>query len=184
MGIWDVIYSIGDGVKGITPDLSTVKRAGSTAYNYTSATVTKINQVARVDGIHKLPQYWPQITLFTTTLAKNTAKYAAYEGFKHIPGATVATKLVSDTMREVQRQSQKDGIKGKVDRLEVDLRRLTPQQGCSSENGKLSSQVAVESGHEKARDVINMFMKTEFVGNQMFHDLMVPKIVRMEKKNE
>ncbi|CAH1444503.1 unnamed protein product [Lactuca virosa] len=154
MGIWDVIYSIGDGVKGITPDLSRVKRAGGTAYGYTSATVTKIDQVVRVDG------------------------------FKHIPGATVATKLVSDTMREVQGQSQKDGMKAKVDRLEADLRRLTPQQGASSENGKLSFQVAVESGHEKARDVINMFMKTEFVGNQMFHDLMVPKSVRMEKKNE
>ncbi|KAI3497070.1 hypothetical protein L1887_39451 [Cichorium endivia] len=81
MGIWDVVYSIGDGVK----------RAGGTAYSCTSDAVIKIDQVVRVDGIQKLPQYLPdgetraQISLFTTTLAKNTAKYAVFEGFKHIP---------------------------------------------------------------------------------------------------
>lgn len=92
MGFWDIIYSVGNGFKEITPDVSTVKRVAGSASNYTSAAVTKIDQVFRVDVIQKLPHYWPdsetrsQISLFATSLAKNTGKYAVYEGFKLIPG--------------------------------------------------------------------------------------------------
>lgn len=92
---------IGDEVKVLVPDLSTVKRAGVAAYNRTSAAVTKIDQVVRVDGIQKLHQYLPdgetraQIGLFATTLAQNTAKYAVYEGFKHIPGLPFPSLSIS-----------------------------------------------------------------------------------------
>ena len=89
MGFWNIIYSIRDRVQGITP---TVKRVGGTAYDYTSTAAVKIDQVVRVDGIKKLPQYLPdsetraQIGLFTTKLAKNAGKTVVSEGFKHIPG--------------------------------------------------------------------------------------------------
>ncbi|KAJ0601354.1 hypothetical protein HanIR_Chr03g0127331 [Helianthus annuus] len=192
MGFWDAVYYTGDLIKGMTPSLSTVKHAGSAAYSYTYAAVTKIDQVVRVDGIQKLPQYWPddekraQIGLFTTTLAKNAGKYAVYEGFKHIPGATVASKLVSDTMREVKQQNHKDGLKSvqaKMDKLEKDLMKSTSQPEILAQNGKLSSANAIEGGSE-TKDMINTFMKTEFVGNHMFRDLMVPKIARIENTNK
>ena len=86
MGFWNIIYSIRDRVQGMTP---TVKRVGGTAYDYTSTAAVKIDQVVRVDGIQKLPQYLPDsktIGIFTTRLAKNACKYAVTEGFKHIPG--------------------------------------------------------------------------------------------------
>ncbi|KAL4580264.1 hypothetical protein LXL04_016451 [Taraxacum kok-saghyz] len=158
MGIWDVLYFISDGVKRFMPDLSTVRRTGDTS---TSTAVTKIDQKVRVDGIQKLTKHWPQITLFTTTLAKNSAKYAVYEGFKHIPGATVVTKLVSDTMHEVKQQDNKDGMKADDNGLKKDLRRLTPDQGTLSINGKLRSQNPGEGEPEKAKDVINVFMKSK-----------------------
>ncbi|KAF5814908.1 hypothetical protein HanXRQr2_Chr03g0116441 [Helianthus annuus] len=192
MGFWDAVYYTGDLIKGITPSLSTVKHAGSAACSYTYAAVTKIDQVVRVDGIEKLPQYWPddekraQIGLFTTTLAKNAGKYAVCEGFKHIPGATVASKLASDTMREVKQQNHKDGLKSvqaKMDKLEKDLMKSTSQPEILDQNGNLSSANAIEGGSE-TKDMINTFMKTEFVGNHMFRDLMVPKIARIENTNE
>ncbi|KAI3755819.1 hypothetical protein L1987_55626 [Smallanthus sonchifolius] len=163
MGFWDVVYYTGDLLKGITPDISTVKRAGGVAYSCTSDAVTKIDQLVRVDGIQKLPQYWPddearaQIGLFTTTFAKNAGKYAVYEGFEHIPGASA-----------------------KVDKLDKDVMKLTSQPENFIQNGKLSSENAVEGGSEKTKDMINTFMKTELVGNHMFRDLMVPKIAHME----
>ncbi|KAI3702895.1 hypothetical protein L6452_28648 [Arctium lappa] len=192
MGFWDVIYSVGDGLKGITPDLSTAKRAGGASYGYTSAAVSKIDQVVRVDGIQKLPHYLTddetraQIVLFTTTLAKNTGNYVVREGFKHIPGATVATKLISDTMLEVKREKHKDGLKAmqaKMDRLEEDLKKSTSQPEISSQNRNLNSNHAGAGGTENTKDMINMFMKTEFVGNHMFRDLMVPKLPRKEEKS-
>ncbi|GJY75770.1 hypothetical protein Tco_0480886 [Tanacetum coccineum] len=98
MGIYDVIYSVSDGIKSLlTPDLTSVKRASDEACSYTSAVVANIDKVVRVDGIQKLPEYWPdgetrnQIGLFTTTLAKNAGKYAVYEGFKHIPGMIISS---------------------------------------------------------------------------------------------
>ncbi|KAI3702896.1 hypothetical protein L6452_28649 [Arctium lappa] len=145
MGFWDVIYSVGDKLIGITPDLSTAKRA---AQNYTSSAVNKIDQAVRVDGIQKLPHYLPddetraQIGLFTTTLAKHTGNYVVCEGFKHIPGATVAVKLVSDTMLEMKRENHKDGAKvteAKMDRSEEDLKKSTSQPEISSQNNKSSS---------------------------------------------
>ena len=69
-------------------------------------------------------------------------------------GATIATKLVSDTMREVKQQNENDG-------MEEDLRRLTPDQGTLSINGKSRSQNAGEGEHEKAKDVINVFVKSK-----------------------
>ncbi|KAI7733009.1 hypothetical protein M8C21_025000 [Ambrosia artemisiifolia] len=183
MGFWEAVY--------YTSDLA--KHAGVAAYSYTSAGVTKIDQVVRVDGIQKLPQYWPDdqtrahIGLFTTTLVKNAGKYAVYEGFKHLPGATVASKLVSDTMREVKQQNHKDGMKSmqaKMDKLETDLMKSTSPPEKLTQNGKLSSGNAVEGGSEKTKDMINTFMKSEFVGNHMFRDLMVPKIARIENTNE
>ncbi|XP_076905263.1 uncharacterized protein LOC143560978 [Bidens hawaiensis] len=167
-----------------------VKSVGGAAYGYTSAAVTKVDQVVRVDGIQK---YWPddekraQIALFTTTLAKNTGKYAVYEGFKHIPGATVASKLVSDTMRDVKQQNKIDGMKSvqaKVDKLEKDLLKSTSQPESLIRPETLSSENAGEGGSEKAKDMINTFMKTGFIGNNMFRDLMVPKIARIDNTNE
>lgn len=48
----------------------------------------------------------------------------------------------------------------------------------------VSTKSATEGGAEKTKDVINRFMRTEFVGNHMFNDLLVPKIGHMEKKFE
>ena len=99
MGFWDVVYSTGDKLKGITPDLSTAKRAGGAAYNFTSVAVVKVDQAVRVDGIPKLYQYFSdeenraQIGRFTTTLAKNTGKYVVQEGYKHIPGLILHLSL-------------------------------------------------------------------------------------------
>ncbi|KAK9077517.1 hypothetical protein SSX86_005854 [Deinandra increscens subsp. villosa] len=222
MGFWDAVYYTGDLVNRNTPDM--VKRAGVAAYHCTSSAVTKIDQVVRVDGIQKLPQYWPNdetkslIVPFTVTLAKNAGKYAVYEGFKHIPGATVASKLVSDSMREVKQNNHKERMKAveeKVDKFEKDLIKSTSQLeilvqneklsfenavegGCEKtkdmtttfmktdliQNDKLCFENAVKGGPEKAKDVINTFMKNEFVGNHMFHDLMVPRFVRIENANE
>ncbi|KAJ0601355.1 hypothetical protein HanIR_Chr03g0127341 [Helianthus annuus] len=101
-------------------------------------------------------------------------------------GATVASKLVSDTMREVKQQNHKDGLKSvqaKMDKLEKDLMKSTSQLEILAQNGKLSSANAIEDGSE-TKDMINTFMKTEFVGNHMFRDLMVPKIARIENINE
>ena len=96
MGLYDVIYSVSDGIKSLlTPDLTSVKRATHGACNYTSAIVA---------NIQKLPEYWPdgetrnQIGLFTTTLAKNTGKYAVYEGFKHIPGMIISSLYIYLTL--------------------------------------------------------------------------------------
>ncbi|GKC82034.1 hypothetical protein Tco_1137751, partial [Tanacetum coccineum] len=74
------------------PPLSKVKRAGGTAYDYTSTAAAKIDQVVRVDGIQKLVQYLSdseskaQISIFTAKLAKNARKYTVIKGFKHILG--------------------------------------------------------------------------------------------------
>ncbi|KAD4178943.1 hypothetical protein E3N88_27534 [Mikania micrantha] len=184
MGFWDIVYNTGDLLKGFTPDLSTPKRVGGAVYCRASAAVTKIDQVVRVNGVHKLHQYRPddettaQIFRFTTTLAKNTGKYVIYEGFKHIPGATVASKLISDTMREVKQENQKDGLQTKRDKLKNDLMK-------STENKKFCVENAVEGESEKTKDLINAFMKTEFVGNHMFHDLMIAqKSARIDNKDE
>ena len=56
MGFWDFIYSVGERVKGVKPDLLTVKHAGCSAYSYSSAAAATINQVVRVGGIKKLPK--------------------------------------------------------------------------------------------------------------------------------
>nr|GFB06745.1 hypothetical protein [Tanacetum cinerariifolium] len=92
MGIYDVIYSVSDGIKSLlTPDLTSLKRASDEAWSYMPAVVANIDKVVRVDGIQNLPEYWPdgetrnQIGLFTITLAKNARKYVVYKGFKHIP---------------------------------------------------------------------------------------------------
>ncbi|KAJ9551404.1 hypothetical protein OSB04_015449 [Centaurea solstitialis] len=106
MGFWDVIYSARDRL----PDLSPARRA---AYDCTS----KVDQAVRGEAIPKLNRYLSddenraQIGLFATTLAKITGKYVVQESYKHIPGATVATKLISDTMLEVKRETDKDGTK-------------------------------------------------------------------------
>lgn len=103
-----------------------------------------------------------------------------------VVGVTVASKLVKDTMREVKQVNQKDGMKAmeeKVDRLEKDLKKSTSQPENLSKRRNLGSQNAGGGEAEKTKDMINVFMKTEFVGNQMFNDLMVPKITCMEKKN-
>ncbi|GJV44761.1 hypothetical protein Tco_1429297, partial [Tanacetum coccineum] len=113
---------------------------GCAAYSYSSAAAAKIDQVVRVDVIEKLPQYLPdsetraQIGLFTTKLAKNAGKYVVSEGFKHIPGATVATKLIADKMREVKQERDKDGMKAKVIRQEADFRSSKSQLDSVSQN--------------------------------------------------
>nr|XP_043629706.1 uncharacterized protein LOC122600993 [Erigeron canadensis] len=103
----------------------------------------------RVDVVEKLQQHWPdraQIGLFTYTFAKNTPKYVAYEGFKRIPGATVVSKLVSDTMREVKQENHKVGIKTETIIVERDMRKSTLQADNFSQNENLSSQNAVGDG--------------------------------------
>ncbi|KAJ9551403.1 hypothetical protein OSB04_015448 [Centaurea solstitialis] len=192
MGFWDVIYSAGDRVAGITPDLSTAKRA---AYDSTAAAVAKVDQAVRsVDSIPKLNEETKaQIGLFATTFAKHTGKYAVQEGYKLIPvyymctcsfvGATVATKLLSDVMLEVKQETDKDGTKAmqaRIDSLEEDLKKSTSQQEISRQNSNLNPN---GGGTENTKDMINMFMKTEFVGNHMFRDLMVPKLPCTEKKS-
>lgn len=102
-------------------------------------------------------------------------------------GGTVASKLVTDTMREVKQVSNKDKLntmQAKVDKLEKDLMKSTSKPEILIQNRKLSFENAVEGGSENTKDVINKFMKTEFVGNYMFRDLMVPKISHLENKNE
>lgn len=88
MGYWDVI---GDGVKRVTPVLSSVMHARGKIYRFTSAAFTKIDQVVGADG----SETRAQIVLFTTTLAKNTARYAVYEGFKHIPGLFLPISILN-----------------------------------------------------------------------------------------
>ncbi|KAK9077518.1 hypothetical protein SSX86_005855 [Deinandra increscens subsp. villosa] len=196
MGFWDAVHYTGDLAKRNTPDM--IKRAGVAAYHSTSSVVTKIDQVVRVAAIQKLPdQYRPddetiaQIRPFATTLAKNTGKYIVYEGFKHLPGATVASKLVSDSMREVKQNNHKEGtesVGAKMEKLEKDLTKSTSQPENSVQNEKLSFEnaveesqpqnlnkneklcfeIEVEGGSEKTKDMINTFMRTEFVGNHMF----------------
>ncbi|GJX82705.1 hypothetical protein Tco_0332186, partial [Tanacetum coccineum] len=104
---------------------------------------------------------------------------------------TVASKLLSDTMHEVKQEIRKDSMKemaemrAKVENLEKELKKTSSSPPESfNHKGNVSSQSANETGAEKTEDVINRFMRTEFVGNHMFDDLMVPKIGRMEKKNE
>ncbi|KAI7733010.1 hypothetical protein M8C21_025001 [Ambrosia artemisiifolia] len=133
MGLWDVVYYTGD---LLTPVKSTVKRAGSDA-------VTKIDEVVGIKKLHD--QYWPddqqrgQILHFTSTFAKNTLKYALYQGYKHIPGATVARKLILETMRDVEQTNRDDGIKS------------TSQPESSNQNSELSSQNAVQDKSEKTK---------------------------------
>ncbi|KAJ9551405.1 hypothetical protein OSB04_015450 [Centaurea solstitialis] len=143
MGFWDVVMrSIGEKLTGITPDLSTMKRA---AYDRSSAAVAKVDQAVRsVDANQYLPsdENRAQIGLFTTTLAKNVGKHVVQEGYKHIPGATVAVKLVSDTMSEMKRENNKDGFKSvqaKMDRSEEDLKKSISQREIPSQNKNLST---------------------------------------------
>ncbi|GKB40234.1 hypothetical protein Tco_0885176 [Tanacetum coccineum] len=94
-------------------------------------------------------------------------------------------------MHEVKQEIRKDSMKemaemrAKVENLEKELKKTSSSPPESFNHKRnVSSQSANETGAEKTEDVINRFMRTEFVGNHMFDDLMVPKIGRMEKKNE
>lgn len=95
----------------------------------------------------------------------------------------MATKLISDTMREVKQETNKDGMKAKVIRLEEDFRSSKSQPEIVSQNRHLILQNA-DRGANKAKDMINMFMVTEFVQSHMVRDIMVSKIACKEKKNE
>ena len=94
-------------------------------------------------------------------------------------------------MHEVKQEMRKDGMKemaemrAKVENLEKELKKTSSSMPENfNQNGNIRSQSATEGGAEKTKVVIDKFMRTEFIGNHMFDDLMVPKIGRMEKKNE
>nr|XP_043630707.1 uncharacterized protein LOC122602039 [Erigeron canadensis] len=132
MGFWN---NIGDRAKRIRNDL----------WTRVPDAVKKMDQVIRVEAVEKLQQHWPddetraQIGRFTTTFIKNSARYVVYEGFKHIAGASVVSKLVSDTMREVNRENYKVGIEKATDIVERDMRKSTSQPDNFSQNGNLLS---------------------------------------------
>nr|GEV77934.1 hypothetical protein [Tanacetum cinerariifolium] len=109
------------------------------------------------------------------------------EDYKRV---TVASKLLLDTMHEVKQEIRKDSrkemaeMRAKVENLKKEMKKTSSPPESFNHKGNISSRSANETVAEKTKDVINRFMRAEFVGNHMFDDLMVPKIGRMEKKNE
>ncbi|PWA34049.1 hypothetical protein CTI12_AA624080 [Artemisia annua] len=75
-------------------------------------------------------------------------------------------------------------MRAKVENLEKELKKTSSSMPENfNQNGNMSSQSANEGGTEKIRVVIDKFMRTEFLGNHMFDDLMVPKIGRHRENN-
>ncbi|PWA64192.1 hypothetical protein CTI12_AA344890 [Artemisia annua] len=199
MGFWNFIYSIRDRVQGITP---TVKRAGGAAYDYTCTAASKIDQVVKwMDNNSKgLPSDKDQVEKWGFGISYTRSETEDHTDIETCSfclsratdlllyvwtfvGASVATKLISDTMREVKQERDKDGMKAKVTRLEEDFRSSKSQLEVEivSQNRHLILQNACAN---KAKDMINVFMVTEFVQNHMVCDIMVSKIACKEKKNE
>ena len=99
MGVWDFLSSSMDQTKQNAPNLSSVKNACWSSYNYTSYAVKKIDNTVRVSGIQRFYSYCPdaearaKIGLFGKIFTANTADYAMHEGIKFLPGKQTTTVL-------------------------------------------------------------------------------------------
>ncbi|KAL2496075.1 uncharacterized protein Fot_39832 [Forsythia ovata] len=191
MGIRDFFNSTTQTVKRNTPDVTPVKDACRTSYDYGSAAFTKIDNVVRVNSLQSLNQRLPddetksKIGTFAAKLAKNAALYALHEGYKLVPGGVAVSNIVSKTIKEVKHETLNDipklleesestpgkhftGARKLVDRAEMQLGSL--------------DRVNVDSiDNQKPEDVIRIFMMKEFSGTRFSDDLMVPKMRRGNK---
>ncbi|KAL2476141.1 Uncharacterized protein Adt_36877 [Abeliophyllum distichum] len=114
MGIRDFFNSTTETVKRNTPDVTPVKNACRTSYNYGSAALTKIDNVVRVNGLQMLNQWLPddetksKIGTFAAKLATNAGLYALQEGYKLVPGGVAVSNIVSMTIKEVKHETSND----------------------------------------------------------------------------
>ncbi|KAK9269173.1 hypothetical protein L1049_000942 [Liquidambar formosana] len=106
MGVWDYIYSTTDTLKRNAPDLTAVKDACWSSFDYSRSAVTMIDDVVRVNGIQKLNQcvrddeVRSKIGLVAINVAKHAAVYAWRDGLKCIPGGGFIHYVVSESFRD------------------------------------------------------------------------------------
>ncbi|KAF8391404.1 hypothetical protein HHK36_023708 [Tetracentron sinense] len=194
MGLWDVMYSTADTIKQNAPDLTPVKKACRSSYDLSWSAVSKIN-AARVYGIQKLSQYspdaqgWDRIRTVSTNILKNTAHYGLQEGTKSVPGGYPVYKIISQSLggtksenpKKEESEKLKEEVKfmqAKMDKMEKDWNHYKMSLERTPTNTLQSDPIE----HEKPEDIINNFMRKEFMGRNFLDALIVPG-VRSRKNN-
>ncbi|KAK9269446.1 hypothetical protein L1049_001220 [Liquidambar formosana] len=192
MGVWDYIYSTTDTLKRNSPDLTAVKGACWSSYDYSRSAVSKIDDVVRVNGIQKLNQcvrddeVRSKIGRVATNVAKNAAVYAWRDGLKCVPGGGFIDYVVSRSFRDY---SKSDDHKEEIKALQATVGRLEKEvSGCKKliEQAEIvKCDVELESRNalhldsnvnRKPEDAIRIFMMKEFMGTHLLDDLIVPGV--------
>ncbi|PON96539.1 hypothetical protein TorRG33x02_078120 [Trema orientale] len=196
MGIWDYISGTTESLKRNAPDLTPVKTWCSSSYGYSKSAVSNIGGSVKVNADKVLKQYWPgeetrsKIGPFATSIAK----YSAEESLKiYIPGGVWALRVFKKACNDAKKSGERrvdhvKGLEAKVGLLEKEVDELkklaekmetnNKQTSSSSSSSSMdlkttstSAAVAVVE-NQKPEDVIRVFMMKEFIGSQLWNDLM------------
>ncbi|XP_060209414.1 uncharacterized protein LOC132636516 [Lycium barbarum] len=155
-----------------------VQKVCEISYRYSTVAIRKIDDVIRVNGLQKLSQYMSDdegrakirgMVYFSAKFVKNAVLYSFKEAANIlIPGGRAVAKIFSETVREIEIESQKNNA-GSV--------ALDGAEMLESRELKLGSEntIQVDSfSHQTAEDVLRVFMMMEFVGTRYLDNLLIP----------
>ncbi|KAJ0103072.1 hypothetical protein Patl1_04551 [Pistacia atlantica] len=193
MGILDYISSTCDSIKRNAPNPSSVKHLYWSSYDYSRAAVTKIHNVFPSKAvIEKLNQHLPDEDTrykIAENLAKNSAAAAVQEGLKFVPGGPILYDIVNRSLRYYKKSNDDTKILqeledklGRMDKELSDYRKLLEQTEIRKPIRELDCRNTTLGLNQKPEDVIRIFMMTEFVGDHLLDNLIVPG-VRSRKPN-
>ncbi|XP_052208628.1 uncharacterized protein LOC127812274 isoform X1 [Diospyros lotus] len=198
MGMWEFISATTETVKRNAPDLSSVKGACRSSYNFAWTAVGKADRAVRDNVVvnrvnHHLANDEDRAKI--GRLAKNAAFYGFQEGIKYIPGGTPIVNILSRSLQDEKKKKTEDN-KQAIEALQARITKLEKESGgklpdgvetVSRGHGKEDSRAGQYSNaNQKPEDAIRIFMMKEFSGRhitgKIFDDLFVPGVGR--QRNE
>ncbi|KAL8510358.1 hypothetical protein ACS0TY_017244 [Phlomoides rotata] len=158
-----------------------VKNACISSYTYGSAAVTKIDQTVRVNGVYKLGQWMPddeaksKIGMYALKFAKNAGIYALHEGYKLLPGGVAFSKIIKDTVNDVQFENLKsEKLKMLEENVGSSKKHLLSDRSVRAETDGKGGSVSNDGFKDKSpEDVIRVFMMKDFFATRFFDNMKV-----------
>ncbi|PON44586.1 hypothetical protein PanWU01x14_265710 [Parasponia andersonii] len=199
MGIRDYISGTTESLKRNAPDLTPVKTWCSSSYGYSKSAVSNIGGSVKVNADKALKQYWPgeETRSKIGTFATSIAKYSAEESLRiYFPGGVWAPRAFKNAWNDAKKSGERrvDHVKaleatvGLLEKQVDEFRKLAEKmemnnkQTSSSSSSSSSSSMDLKTTptsavvavveNQKPEDVVRVFMMKEFIGSQLWNDLM------------
>ncbi|KNA23047.1 hypothetical protein SOVF_028290 [Spinacia oleracea] len=192
MGVWEWIYSVTNAVKQKTPDVTPVAEICRQSYDYCRDTTVHVAGTAtakarEVHGYLSDDQVRDNLGRVAVNVSKNSALYLA-RSYGGGPVIDIFSRSVQD--------KKADSHKGRIEELETRVASLEKELSSKRIAQQLKIQrVITESEsqdesnfnanmNEKPEDVLKIFMMQQYVGKNLFDNLIIPTGVGSEKKEK